>query len=305
MNSFEHYVNNAPFTKFPNFILDAILSFNFTLRETKVMMAIARKTFGYGKEFDTLSHSQLSELTGIHRQHIGGVIKNLIKCNAITVKGESVMLEFSINRELDRWRKNTRIDEVRIDILDDNDSGGTESGRALGGTELVPLGGTELVPLGGTELGRTKEIDLKEINLKERGKEETPPTVKKTRTRKQEITFSQFLELNKDDPDHGAPKEGDKIFTWVANTKGITTEWVYLAWYAFIDRYEDDDKKYKDWVSVFRRAVRENWLSLWYTDRETKEIRLTSTGMIQHTQLLERFAKEKREANNTDTGSET
>jgi len=304
MNSFEYYVKNASFTKFPNLILEAILSFKFTSRERAIMLAITRKTFGYGKEFDILSHSQLGELTGIHRQHIGGTIRNLIKCNAITVKGESVMLEFSINREVDKWRKNTRIDEVRIDDLDDNESQRTELERAPGGTELVPLGGPNLVPLGGPNLGRTIDSLLKKSFLKKGKERELSYTTKKTRTRKQDITFSQFLELNKDDPDHGAPKEGDKLFTWTSDA-GITTEWVYLAWYAFIDRYEDDDKKYKDWVIVFRKAVKGNWLGLWYTDKETQELRLTSTGMICHTQLLERFAREKREANNADTGSES
>lgn len=58
----------------------------------------------------------------------------------------------------------------------------------------------------------------------------------------------------------------DPIFTW-AQSVSLPRDWIALAWWGFEARYGDDPKKYTDWRAVFRRAVKEGWLSLWRIDR--------------------------------------
>lgn len=63
-----------------------------------------------------------------------------------------------------------------------------------------------------------------------------------------------------------------------AQQAGIPEEYMRLAWWEFRQRHKDGAKRYKDWREVFRRAVRGNWLRLWYCDDITGQWRLTSAG---------------------------
>ena len=72
--------------------------------------------------------------------------------------------------------------------------------------------------------------------------------------------------------------EDDLVFVW-AEDAGVPMDFLWLAWKEFVARYLEDTKKYKDWRRVFRRAVRENWLRLWFVDSATGEYRLNTTGM--------------------------
>jgi hypothetical protein len=71
--------------------------------------------------------------------------------------------------------------------------------------------------------------------------------------------------------------DDDPVFAYAADA-GIPDEFMALAWGEFKARYAvPDAKRYKDWRSVFRKAVRGNWLKLWFLDGEG--FKLTTTGM--------------------------
>lgn len=54
-------------------------------------------------------------------------------------------------------------------------------------------------------------------------------------------------------------------------------EFLHLAWVVFKEKYSKPGaKKYRDWRAVFRSAVKENWLKLWWLEGETYA--LTTTG---------------------------
>ena len=56
----------------------------------------------------------------------------------------------------------------------------------------------------------------------------------------------------------------DAVFVY-AEQVGLSAEFLELAWKEFLARYsEPDAKRYRDWRAVFRKAVRANWLKLWY-----------------------------------------
>ena len=71
--------------------------------------------------------------------------------------------------------------------------------------------------------------------------------------------------------------EGDPVFAY-ADSVGIPREFLSLAWVEFKTRYTAPDaKRYTDWRAVFRKAVRGNWLKLWYADGDTYA--LTTVGV--------------------------
>jgi hypothetical protein len=71
----------------------------------------------------------------------------------------------------------------------------------------------------------------------------------------------------------------DPIYAW-SRSAGIPADWIALAWQAFENRYgaggKDSEKAYIDWRTVFRSAVKEDWLRLWRKGRDGWE--LTTAG---------------------------
>lgn len=73
--------------------------------------------------------------------------------------------------------------------------------------------------------------------------------------------------------------ENDGVFAY-ADEVGLPVEFLRLAWLEFRHRYsQPDSKRYRDWRTVFRKAVRGNWLRLWWADPTTNSFALTTTGV--------------------------
>lgn len=70
--------------------------------------------------------------------------------------------------------------------------------------------------------------------------------------------------------------DDDPVFAY-ATEVGIPEDFMALAWSEFKHRYaQPGAKRYKDWRAVFRKAVRGNWMKLWYLDGDS--YRLTTVG---------------------------
>lgn len=71
--------------------------------------------------------------------------------------------------------------------------------------------------------------------------------------------------------------DGDPVLAY-ADEVGLPVEFLQLAWKEFRHRYSQPDaKRYRDWRAVFRKAVRGNWLKLWWLDGQ--QFALTTAGM--------------------------
>jgi hypothetical protein len=58
--------------------------------------------------------------------------------------------------------------------------------------------------------------------------------------------------------------DDDPVFDY-ADQANIPMDLMRLCWLEFRARYsEPNAKRYKDWRSVYRKAVRGNWLKLWF-----------------------------------------
>lgn len=70
-------INKPNFTQIPNVIFDEMMS-DLGNAEFRVLMAICRKTFGWGRAKDRVSLTQIGEMTGLSRQSVIDGISGLV-----------------------------------------------------------------------------------------------------------------------------------------------------------------------------------------------------------------------------------
>ena len=100
-------------------------------------------------------------------------------------------------------------------------------------------------------------------------------------TKQKSITFQTWLLETKA---KGEKAVSDYQPVWdYAKLTGIPEDWIEIAWIRFKERYTGEEKakkkRYIDWRGVFLRAVKENWLGLWFFSEKTKEFCLTTVGV--------------------------
>ncbi|MFA9439428.1 hypothetical protein ACDA63_07305 [Uliginosibacterium sp. sgz301328] len=106
-------------------------------------------------------------------------------------------------------------------------------------------------------------------------------------------TFRCWLDGLKAKGERAVP-EDDPVFEYAEDAR-MPSDFVALAWDEFKARFANEDKRYKDWRRVFRKAVRGNWGKLWWLDGG--EYRLTSNGQQAMNARQARLSREQhREA---------
>ena len=88
------------FIRIPNELYEALIRADLNKREQKVAHAIARKTYGFNKQFDRISDSQLAELTGIHRTHVCKAKKMLLDRHILKREGQAI----GLNKVVSEWK---------------------------------------------------------------------------------------------------------------------------------------------------------------------------------------------------------
>lgn len=93
------------FTRIANELLEAMLRTDLTGREWKVILAVARKTYGFNKKADFLSHGQMAKLTGIERTHVCKICHRLEKRHILTVaaEGHTPQNKIAIQKDYSKW----------------------------------------------------------------------------------------------------------------------------------------------------------------------------------------------------------
>ena len=72
------------YLRIANELFDAIVGFGFTKRQLTVLLAIIRKTYGYGKKRDDMTIQQLADITGIDRTNASKAVKELVLIGAVS-----------------------------------------------------------------------------------------------------------------------------------------------------------------------------------------------------------------------------
>ena len=91
------------FIRIANELYEAINKFPFSGRQQKVMYAIIRKTYGYGKKSDVLAQSQIAEMTGLAKSHVCLTMKELVLMKAVEVDASGYTHTVSINKKYNEW----------------------------------------------------------------------------------------------------------------------------------------------------------------------------------------------------------
>jgi uncharacterized protein YdaU (DUF1376 family) len=104
----------------------------------------------------------------------------------------------------------------------------------------------------------------------------SPTKVRKVRESAPLVSLKTWIEAIKAKGEKPIPSD-DEVFTY-AEGAGIPRDFLHLAWLEFRHAYaQPGAKHYRDWRIVFRKAVRQNWLKLWWFDGET--CALTTVGL--------------------------
>lgn len=130
------------YLRIANELFDAILRFRFTLKQQSVLLAIIRKTYGYGKKTDDVSASQIGELCGIARNHVTETLHQLAAMNVISLERGSYGMRVGINKHCRQW-KGTEKPSISPEsgLVPNQDSTSPESGLVL-----VPNQDRSIVP---------------------------------------------------------------------------------------------------------------------------------------------------------------
>nr|WP_282561901.1 replication protein [Providencia sp. PROV188] len=77
---------------------------DLTARQFRVMLALIRKTYGFGKKSDRISDSQLAEMTKLSRQNVNKAKNELLSMNYIILDGKKI----GVNKEVSAWKNQSR-----------------------------------------------------------------------------------------------------------------------------------------------------------------------------------------------------
>ena len=87
------------YTRIANELLEAVMAADLTARQLKVVLAVIRKTYGFGKKFDRITNTQIAMMTGIHHTHVCKAKIEMIGMNIIVTNGQLI----GVNKVISEW----------------------------------------------------------------------------------------------------------------------------------------------------------------------------------------------------------
>ncbi len=138
------------YTKWANELLEALSRNRLAGQEYQVVLAVGRKTYGFGKKSDMISYGQIAKMTGLDRRRVNQIIKNLSKRKVlgVTNNGDREPLTIWINKDYEQWQTVTK----NGDIPNNGDRG-------------VPNNGVKPVPNIGDHKRKKETIQKKTFSL--------------------------------------------------------------------------------------------------------------------------------------------
>jgi phage replication O-like protein O len=90
-------------TRLADDLLDALIGYPLSKRQYKVVLAVIRKTYGYGKPEDDLNSSQLAGMTGLADSHCRAAVRELASLGVLRVKPGRCGQWLGINPDPSAW----------------------------------------------------------------------------------------------------------------------------------------------------------------------------------------------------------
>ena len=121
-------------TPLANELLEAMLRAGLNGTQWDVMMAIARKTYGWSKKQDFITMTQIGNMVGRARPHISRAFNQLLSANMCTKNGTLI----SINKLYSTWKPVPKTVQYKKRTIKERGRTINESSRTINGTESVP-----------------------------------------------------------------------------------------------------------------------------------------------------------------------
>lgn len=140
------------FVRIANELFDALLRFPFTLKQQRILLAIIRKTYGFGKKTDDISAAQIGSACGMSRNHVTETLNELQRMNVITKEVGNFGCVIGINKHYREWTRiagssvNRACASPKSGLVPDQDYPSPESGL-----DLVPNRDGSIVPIRDTQ----------------------------------------------------------------------------------------------------------------------------------------------------------
>jgi phage replication O-like protein O len=90
-------------TRIANELLEAMMHFDFSKRQYKVLLAVIRKTYGYGKKEDDLGITQLAKLTGLDPAHAARTVRELVSMGVLIRREGRYAHVISLEKDYSHW----------------------------------------------------------------------------------------------------------------------------------------------------------------------------------------------------------
>jgi phage replication O-like protein O len=90
-------------TRIANELLEAIISFDFSKRQYKVVLFVLRKTYGWNKKADVMSLSQIMEGTGLDRSNASKTLAELSEMKVLLKQQHSAGQLIELNKKYKSW----------------------------------------------------------------------------------------------------------------------------------------------------------------------------------------------------------
>jgi len=91
------------YTKIANELLDAIVRFDFSKLELRIILYILRKTYGFNKLEDDMTVQQIATATGIDRSNASRALRSLIGGGSVLFRHGKFGKILKINKNYDQW----------------------------------------------------------------------------------------------------------------------------------------------------------------------------------------------------------
>lgn len=90
-------------TSIANELLDALIQFDLTKRQYKVLFAVIRKTYGWNKKTDDIASSQIAEMTGLDESNTRKTIRELAAMNMLEVSNGKYAQHVGLQKDYELW----------------------------------------------------------------------------------------------------------------------------------------------------------------------------------------------------------
>jgi phage replication O-like protein O len=172
------------YTPIANELLEALVLYKLTQAEYKVVMAVIRRTYGYHKKMDAIGNSRIALMTGLERNHVGKVVRQLIKKQILLCNCEGYKNSLGLNKNYAEWGQ---VKSGDVDTPVDDQSGDMD-------TLVQNLSGdlhTLVVGICAPQFDdKSGDVDTPPINkVKESIKKELPPHGNSNKNGSDEIEF--------------------------------------------------------------------------------------------------------------------